>query len=55
MKDISKIKRIGIVGAGENGNTMVDIFASFGFEVLLFDVSANQIQKSHSRTLKTAL
>lgn len=48
MKDISKIKRIGIVGAGENGNTMVDIFASFGFEVLLFDVSANQIQKSQN-------
>lgn len=48
MKDITQIKRIGIAGAGTMGYSMAEIFAAFGYEVLLFDISAEQIQKAHN-------
>lgn len=46
MKDITQIKRIGIAGAGTMGYSMAEIFAAFGYEVLLFDISAEQINKA---------
>lgn len=48
MKNITQIKRIGIAGAGTMGYSMAEIFAAFGYEVLLFDISAEQIQKAHN-------
>lgn len=48
MKDTTQIKRIGIAGAGTMGYSMAEIFAAFGYEVLLFDISAEQIQKAHN-------
>ena len=39
MKDITKVKRIGIAGAGTMGYSMAEIFAAYGYEVLLFDLS----------------
>ncbi|UUX33639.1 3-hydroxyacyl-CoA dehydrogenase family protein [Fundicoccus culcitae] len=46
MKDITQIKRIGIAGAGTMGYSMAEIFATHGFEILLFDISEDQIKKA---------
>lgn len=46
MKDMTQIKRIGIAGAGTMGYSMAEIFAAFDYEVLLFDISAEQIKKA---------
>lgn len=48
MKGIKQIKRIGIAGAGTMGYSMAEIFAAFDYDVLLFDISAEQIKKAQN-------
>src|SRR4051812_38129994 len=40
------IKKIGVAGAGAMGAGIAQVFAQAGFEVVLFDVNADQIQKA---------
>lgn len=43
--EVSNIKKIGIVGAGQMGNGIAQVAAGVGFEVVMFDVSATSLDK----------
>lgn len=43
--EISSIKKIGIVGAGQMGNGIAQVAAAQNFEVVLFDISSGSLDK----------
>lgn len=43
--DVSQIKRIGIIGAGQMGNGIAQVAAQAGFEVLMYDVAPAALEK----------
>lgn len=45
MVQFQEIKTIGIVGAGQMGSGIAQVAASFGYQVLLSDLSENSLQK----------
>jgi 3-hydroxybutyryl-CoA dehydrogenase len=51
--DVSEIKKIGIIGAGVMGPSIAEVFAIFGasydFSIIVYDVSATQLEKAESR------
>ena len=40
------IKSVGVLGAGQMGNGIAHVFAQFGYGVVLFDISTNQLEKA---------
>jgi 3-hydroxybutyryl-CoA dehydrogenase len=40
------IKTIGVLGAGQMGNGIAHVFAQYGYEVVLFDIAAIQLEKA---------
>ena len=40
------IKTIGVLGAGQMGNGIAHVFAQFGYEVVLYDIAQNQLDKA---------
>lgn len=44
--DISKIKKIGVIGSGQMGSGIAQVSAASGFEVALFDISPASLDKS---------
>lgn len=40
------ITRIGVLGAGQMGNGIAHVFAQFGYEVVLYDIAAAQLDKA---------
>lgn len=40
------ITRIGVLGAGQMGNGIAHVFAQFGYQVLLYDIAAAQLDKA---------
>jgi 3-hydroxybutyryl-CoA dehydrogenase len=43
--DISLVKKIGVIGAGQMGNGIAQVAASCGFEVIMFDISTASLDK----------
>lgn len=41
-----KIRKIGVAGAGTMGSSLAETFAKFGYDVYLYDISENQLEKS---------
>jgi 3-hydroxybutyryl-CoA dehydrogenase len=41
-----RVKKVGICGAGTMGSGIAQVFAQYGFETILFDISADQLQKA---------
>ncbi len=46
MKNLEKIKLVGVVGAGQMGNGIAQVASSFGYEVLMIDLSEKALLKS---------
>jgi 3-hydroxybutyryl-CoA dehydrogenase len=40
------IKSVGVLGAGQMGNGITHVFARFGYEVVLYDIAATQLEKA---------
>ncbi len=40
------VKIVGVLGAGQMGNGIAHVFAQYGYQVLLYDISAVQLEKS---------
>ena len=40
------IKRVGVLGAGQMGNGIAHVFAQYGYEVVMFDISGAQLEKA---------
>lgn len=40
------ITRIGVLGAGQMGNGIAHVFAQFGYEIVLYDIAAAQLDKA---------
>jgi len=40
------IKSVGVLGAGQMGNGIAHVFAQYGYQVMLFDISAPQLEKA---------
>lgn len=40
------IKSVGVLGAGQMGNGIAHVFAQFGYQVVLFDIAATQLEKA---------
>lgn len=51
---MSQIQNIGIVGAGQMGNGIAHVFAQYGFQVVLVDISQAQLDKA-KKTIETNL
>lgn len=45
MLQVAAIKKIGVVGAGQMGNGISQVAAQAGFEVVMFDVAQNSLDK----------
>lgn len=43
---MSKIKTVGVIGAGQMGGGIAHVFALAGYDVLLTDISADQLEKA---------
>lgn len=43
--DVSSIKKIGVVGAGQMGNGIAQVSAAAGYSVVMFDISAGALDK----------
>jgi len=43
--EVANIKKIGVVGAGQMGNGIAQVAASFGYDVVLFDISSASLDK----------
>jgi len=41
------IKKIGVIGAGQMGRGIAQVGAMTGFEVIMYDVSAEGLKKGH--------
>ena len=46
------IKRVGIAGAGQMGNGISHVFAQYGYEVVMYDISQTQLDKAISTIRK---
>ena len=42
------IKKIGVLGAGQMGNGIAHVFAQYGYEVIMFDISQAQLSRAVS-------
>ncbi|AJE04700.1 3-hydroxybutyryl-CoA dehydrogenase [Geobacter pickeringii] len=40
------IKQVGVLGAGQMGNGIAHVFAQFGYQVVLYDIAAPQLEKA---------
>jgi len=40
------VKIVGVLGAGQMGNGIAHVFAQYGFQVMLYDISAVQLEKA---------
>jgi 3-hydroxybutyryl-CoA dehydrogenase len=40
------VKSVGVLGAGQMGNGVAHVFAQYGYQVVLFDISALQLEKA---------
>jgi len=40
------IKTVGVLGAGQMGNGIAHVFAQFGYDVILYDIAAAQLEKA---------
>ena len=40
------VKTIGVLGAGQMGNGIAHVFAQFGYQVIIFDIDQNQLDKA---------
>jgi 3-hydroxybutyryl-CoA dehydrogenase len=40
------IKTVGVLGAGQMGNGIAHVFAQYGYDVILFDIAAAQLEKA---------
>lgn len=40
------ITSVGVLGAGQMGNGIAHVFAQFGYQVMLFDIAQNQLEKA---------
>lgn len=40
------IKTVGVLGAGQMGNGIAHVFAQYGYDVVLFDIAAAQLEKA---------
>lgn len=40
------IQSVGVLGAGQMGNGVAHVFAQYGFQVMLYDISADQLAKA---------
>ncbi|HEX7621169.1 MAG TPA: 3-hydroxybutyryl-CoA dehydrogenase [Anaerolineales bacterium] len=40
------VKSVGVLGAGQMGNGVAHVFAQYGYQVVLFDISAIQLEKA---------
>ena len=40
------IKLVGVLGAGQMGNGIAHVFAQFGYDVIIYDISAEQLDKA---------
>ena len=49
-----EIKRIGIAGAGTMGNSMADIFASYGFDVTLWNHRKPTLERAKTLISETS-
>jgi 3-hydroxybutyryl-CoA dehydrogenase len=43
--DIASIKKIGVIGAGQMGNGISQVAASQNFEVVMFDIASESLDK----------
>ena len=46
------INKVGVLGAGQMGNGIAHVFAQYGFSVVLFDISAAQLEKAVATILQ---
>lgn len=49
---LSDIKKIGVVGAGTMGQGIAQVAALHGFDVILFDIDSNVLEKAHQNIVK---
>ena len=40
------IKNIGVLGAGQMGNGIAHVFAQYGYQVVLYDIAEEQLEKA---------
>lgn len=40
------INKVGVLGAGQMGNGIAHVFAQFGYDVVIFDIAASQLEKA---------
>ncbi|GFO54918.1 3-hydroxybutyryl-CoA dehydrogenase [Geomonas sp. Red276] len=40
------IKSVGVLGAGQMGNGIAHVFAQFGYDVMLYDIASQQLEKA---------
>jgi 3-hydroxybutyryl-CoA dehydrogenase len=52
MMPLSDIKKIGVVGAGTMGQGIAQVAALHGFDVILFDIDSNVLEKAHQNIVK---
>lgn len=48
-----KVEQVGVVGAGQMGNGIAQVFAAKGFQVTMMDVSEAQLEKG-LKTIQTS-
>jgi 3-hydroxybutyryl-CoA dehydrogenase len=46
------VKNVGVLGAGQMGNGVAHVFAQYGYQVMLYDISASQLEKARGTILK---
>jgi 3-hydroxybutyryl-CoA dehydrogenase len=49
------MKQISVIGAGTMGNGIAHVFAQYGFQVSLIDVSASQLEKHGLLLIKISI
>ena len=47
-----KVERIGVIGAGQMGSGIAQVFAQSGFQVLLVDVAQPILDRAHGTNLE---
>ena len=40
------IKTVGVLGAGQMGNGIAHVFAQYGYDVVMYDIAALQLEKA---------
>jgi 3-hydroxybutyryl-CoA dehydrogenase len=46
------VKNVGVLGAGQMGNGVAHVFAQYGYQVMLYDISASQLEKARGTILQ---